>query len=137
MAHTRPRTKIRRPWPSQKEELDLRLLLFRVIRRDTTAAAQRQRKHEKCGVSIVLLGCSGPEWLPVVICQNSRLRRPRARTTDLGRGPHLRRGVHAGSLRASQAAESAREEDPRPPGEKSRSIPGGKKAALVHCDTFP
>ena len=72
--HTRTH-KVRRPWPSQKEELDERLLLFRgcptvesagdgAIRQNTAAAATNQRQTkiiEVVGVSIVLLGSSGSE----------------------------------------------------------------------------
>lgn len=53
-------------------------------------------------VYIVLLGCTRSEFLPGITCMNSRLYRPKARATDLGRGTHLRHGVHAGPLRAMQ-----------------------------------
>ena len=39
---------------------------------------------------------------PGLTCQFSRLWTPRVRATDLDQGPHLRRGVRAGSLRASE-----------------------------------
>ena len=51
------------------------------------------------------VGLHGPEWLYVLgMPPRGRLRlwTPRARATDLGQGPHLSRGVRAGSLRASE-----------------------------------
>ena len=74
-------------------------------------------------VCIRLDGSRCSEGLPVVTCQFSRLRTPRARTTDLGHGPHLRRGVRVGSLRAPEprAREKTR-------GRKRKKCPCARKA---------
>ena len=51
------------------------------------------------------VGLQGPGW-PYVLGKplrgDLRLWTPRARATDVGQGPHLRRGVPAGSLRAME-----------------------------------
>ena len=47
------------------------------------------------------VGLRGPGWLYVLGMPPRgylRLKTPRPRATDLGQGPHLRRGVRAGSL---------------------------------------
>ena len=51
----------------------------------------------------------------MVICQFSQLRTPRARAADLGQGPHLHRGVHAGLLRAPQPRKDPRAEEQKMP----------------------
>ena len=58
--------------------------------------------------SVVLLGSSFAQSNPVITCQISRVRPPRARSTEPARNPNLRRGVQAGPLRAPQPR--AREE---------------------------
>ena len=55
-----------------------------------------------CGFSIVFLGSSSAQSNPVIACQISRLRMPRASATEPTRNPNLRRGVQAGPLRAPQ-----------------------------------
>ena len=51
-------------------------------------------------VSMSLVGSRSSETDPVVTCQFSRLRAPRARDTHLGQGLRLHRSVDAGLLRA-------------------------------------
>ena len=59
-------------------------------------------EQELLGLRMRLDGSTCSECLPVVTCQFSRLRTPRVCATDLGQGPHLRRGARAGSLRAPE-----------------------------------
>ena len=54
------------------------------------------------GFSMSLIGDGSSESDPVVACQISQLRTPRARATEPGLDPHLHRGVQAAPLRASQ-----------------------------------
>ena len=71
------------------------------------------------------VGLHGPGWLYMLGMPprgDLRLWTPRARATDLGQGPNLRRGVRAGSLRATEprAREKTR-------GRKSKKMPMCKK----------
>ena len=61
--------------------------------------AHKKRRH--FGAFMGLIGSSSAESDPVVTCQLARLRTLRARATKPGRGPNLRRGMHAPPLRGT------------------------------------
>ena len=57
-------TEMHRPWPSQRKELDVRLLRDGAFYRQDTAAADSEQKTKmlNCGVSIVLLGSASADF---------------------------------------------------------------------------
>ena len=100
--HTHANTQMLRPWPSQKEELDVRLLLYRGRHKeslrvevpcDTDIIQQQQQQQQsknknkqlKRGVSIVLHGSGSAESDPVITCPT--LNAQSTRPTEPGRGP--------------------------------------------------
>ena len=78
------------------------------------------------------VGLQGPGW-PYVLGMpprgDLRLWTPRARATDIGQGPHLRRGVPAGSLRATEPRARGKTR-----GRKRKKCRCAKKSTFIHSN---